>query len=95
MHGRRARHLYSHGITGPADLIACSRQDLANLILREQPFSSSEPLDRARHPTISKMKIHDDKGGPDGVKSYCAEDAADSCLSLAGLIQRKAKVYVT
>lgn len=95
MHSRRARHLFTNGITSPAELAAHDVQELAHLILKEQPFSSREPLDQSRQPTGSKAAGNGtDTGAGVGVKSYTAEDAAGSCMTLAAIIQRKARAYL-
>lgn len=96
MHGRRAKHFYTSGITSPADILSCSTQHLAHLILGEQPFSSREPLERSRQNKSSSTSASGGGGGGENGagKPYSVEDAAASCAGLAALIQKKAKAYL-
>ena len=82
MHSRRAHHFYKEGIKNAQDIISCPTQKLSDLIAREVPFSSTQPLVHTSSTNHSVASIEE------------ALDAQAACTQLAHVIQRKAEAYL-
>ncbi len=82
MHSRRAQHFFKAGIKNAQDIVSCHAQSLSDLITREVPFVSKQPLVHTSSTNSAAADIDE------------ALDAQAACAHLTHVIQRKAAAYL-
>ncbi len=90
MHSRRARYFLKAGIKNAQDIVECDEQRLCDLIAREAPFSSAQPLEHTRSTTLPTASIK--PAAAAAASSH--QDVQSACAQLANNIQRKAAAYL-